>query len=280
MTTDAPATSTTADRRGRRRRAAGRSRADRPPRRRARPGPGAHPGHRRPSAGAAAGRARDDRRRPAGCPAPIPTSGTPSCSTARSAGSSTTTGGRSTCGCAACSRRWPELVGDEVGAALHAGVVRRRQARGPHRLDRLGDPAAAARPDRRPPPQRGARSRHGGADRGARTAPADAGRRAPARPATAAGRATPTAEPPGATATSRSRGRADVWGPIRPPDRAACEGLHEPLRTIFCSPHPPPPGRGRGTGALTGIMASWSPAPSRGGLLLSSLPAPVPGSHS
>ena len=39
--------------------------------------------------------------------------------------------------------RWPELVGAEVGRALHAGVVRRRQARGPHRLDRLGHPAAS-----------------------------------------------------------------------------------------------------------------------------------------
>ena len=41
--------------------------------------------------------------------------------------------------------RWAELVGDEVAAALPARVVRRRPARGAHRLDGLGDPAAAAR---------------------------------------------------------------------------------------------------------------------------------------
>ena len=74
--------------------------------------------------------------------------------------------------------RWPELVGAEVGAALHPGVVRRREARGAHRLDGLGDPAEAARADRRTPPQRGARRRTVDRDRGARPAPADAGRRA------------------------------------------------------------------------------------------------------
>ena len=43
--------------------------------------------------------------------------------------------------------RWAELVGAEVGAHCTPGVVRRRQARRPHRLDRLGDPAEAARAD-------------------------------------------------------------------------------------------------------------------------------------
>ena len=75
----------------------------------------------------------------------------------RSAGSSPSRAGRPTCGCTGSSAAGTAIVGDEVAAALHARVVRRRPARRPHRLDGVGDPAEAARPDRRTPAQRGAR---------------------------------------------------------------------------------------------------------------------------
>ena len=57
--------------------------------------------------------------------------------------------------------RWDELVGAEVAAHCTPGALRRRPAGRPHRLDRVGDPAAAAGADRRAPAQRGARRRHG-----------------------------------------------------------------------------------------------------------------------
>ena len=73
--------------------------------------------------------------------------------------------GASTCGCtgssaagrASSAPRWPQHC--------TARALRRRPARGPHRLDRLGDPDEAAGPDRRTPAQRGARRRHRARDR-------------------------------------------------------------------------------------------------------------------
>ena len=189
------------------------------PRRRPRPGPRADPGHRArssPGAARARRRGRDRRTGPAeGVRAPTPTTATRSCSTPPSAGWSPTTAGTSTCGCTASSAAGPSWSAPRSPHTARPSV-RRRHARRPHRLDRLGDPAEAARPDRRTPAQRGARPRHGDRDRGARPAPAD-GRRARGRSATAAVRATPTADRRQRDATSRSEGLADVWGLSRPP---------------------------------------------------------------
>ena len=102
-------------------------------------------------------------------------------------------------------------------------VVRRRQARGAHRLDRVGDPAEAPR----------ARPSYAGSTRISGTArwpssrcSARTGRRgstAPGRSVTAGVPATPTGErrTPRRPADCRSEGRADVWGPVcTPPGRS------------------------------------------------------------
>ena len=78
--------------------------------------------------------------------------------------------------------------------AQQGRVVRRRPPRGAHRLDRVGDPAQAARAHRRTPAQRGSRARHGGGDRGARPRMRRRGSTGPAPSAAAAAPATPTAD--------------------------------------------------------------------------------------
>ena len=77
--------------------------------------------------------------------------------------------------------------------ARHPGVVRRRPAGGPHRLDGLGHPDEAARRSRRAPAQRGARRGHRRGHRRARPARAHLDLAA-ATGSRAAARATPTAE--------------------------------------------------------------------------------------
>ncbi len=147
--------------------------------------------------------------------------------------------------------RWAELVGPEVAAHTTPGVVRRRQARRAHRLDRLGDPAAPARAHRRTPSQRGARPRHGHPDRGAGPARAVAGRRAGSARATVAVRATPTAE-----RERRGRDRSldlPICGPSPPyrdltaPLYVASRAPAATLRGSFLHRSPRAPGCPRGS---------------------------------
>ena len=128
--------------------------------RRPRPGPAADPGHGEVDAGrpASAGPSGTTGRATPRSRVRTPTTATRSCSATRSTGwSPTRLGAR-----AAGARRLRPLAraGRRRGRrALHARVVRRRPARGPHRLDGLGHPADPARADGRTPPQRGARRR-------------------------------------------------------------------------------------------------------------------------
>ena len=70
---------------------------------------------------------------------------TPSCSATSSTSSSPTAAGSVDVAVGAVIGRWPQIVGPEIAAALRAGRLRRRRPHRARRLDRLGDPAAAAR---------------------------------------------------------------------------------------------------------------------------------------
>ena len=142
------------------------------------------------------------------------------------------------------------------------------QARGPHRLDGLGDPAADARADR----SYAASTRSSGTAsvtlievEGPHLPTWKKGRLSSA---TAAVRATPTADPTAAPGPPfcRSAGLADVWGPIRPPPRAAGCGPDEAAESAHFRPRLPPfPGSHAWIpGRLTGNMGDWvarSPKP-------------------
>ena len=196
--------------------AAGRRRASRASRRtptpttpgldlaRSSPGRSAGAARRRRARSAGAAR-RGGRQGQAAAPARTPTTATRRPSTPRSAGWSPTRAGRSTSRCTASSAAGPDSSATRSRSTARP-VVRRRQAPGADRLDRLGHPAAAAGAHPGTPAQRGARARLGDPDRGARGRTCRPGRRAalgPRRPRPAGHLRLTAVRPAGSTADVR-----------------------------------------------------------------------------
>ena len=107
-----------------------------------------------------------------GAAAPVPTTATRSRSAASVDRLVTERGWAANAAVGGVVARWPVMVGPELADHCVPERLRGHGPDRPRRLDRLGHPAAAARPDARRPAQRRVRRRHRHAGEGARPRPA------------------------------------------------------------------------------------------------------------